>query len=82
MSELPIKFSPEKSQFIQSISNCLYDVNGNDFYFIPFWFEKVGEDTFIQHPLGGLPEQLIQRINRDREPLYDTFDSSIITVNQ
>lgn len=65
--QLPIKFTKEQSDFIQSISKCIYDVNGNDFYFMPCWFEKVGEDIFIQHPLGKLPEALIQRIKNDRD---------------
>ena len=45
----------------------MYDaIDGNNCYFIPIWFEKVGENLYKQHYLNNLPTQLANRIKEER----------------
>jgi|APWor3302393624_1045192.scaffolds.fasta_scaffold184853_1 hypothetical protein len=65
--ELPIKLSQEVSEFMEANRSCMYDaIDGNNCYFIPIWFEKVGENLYKQHYLNNLPTQLANRIKEER----------------
>jgi hypothetical protein len=63
-----LKFTKEQSDLIEWLSNAIFNVDGegNNFYFLPFWFEKVGEGLYIPHSLDKLPTELTNRIKEVR----------------
>jgi len=78
--QLPIKFTKEQSDFIQNASDCHYNVGGSNFYFIPYWFEKIQEDVFMQHHLKKLPAVLTNRIKSFEEAAASTIDQRIAII--
>lgn len=66
MSTVSLKLQKTDSDFLEVCASKIYDVNGNDFYHLPFWFEKVGDGLFVQYGFDDLPKALIDRINENR----------------
>jgi len=64
---MTIKFIKTDSDFIEKISRCEYDVNGSNWYYMPFWFKKVGEDVYEQHSLDDLPNEIKNRITKNSD---------------
>ena len=66
-NKLPIKLSKEVSEFIEANGSCMYDaIDGNNCYFIPIWFEKVGENLYKQHYFNDIPTQLANLLKEER----------------
>jgi hypothetical protein len=63
-----IKFTKEQSKLIEGFGSAVYDVDGkgNNFYFLPFWFEKIADELYIPHSLDKLPTELTNRIKEVR----------------
>ena len=55
MKEAVIKTTPNQSSFIESYT-AITDCEGKEAYFIPYWFEKKGEQKYAIHRLGRLPK--------------------------
>ena len=41
--------------------------DGREFYFLPYWFEKIEHHSYIMHDLDKLPEDLKECIQEERE---------------
>lgn len=61
---LPIKYTKEQSDFIRQNGSC---INGK-WYYIPYWFKEVGEDTFELVRFENLPADVKEMINQNRNP--------------
>lgn len=63
-----IKFTKQQSDLIEGFGSAVYDVDGkgNNFYFLPFWFEKIADGLYIPHSLDKLPTELTNRIKEVR----------------
>ena len=72
MSTVTLKLQKTDSDFLECCASKVYDVNSNDFYHLPYWFEKVGDGLFVQYSFDELPQALINRIKDDRNVLNDT----------
>lgn len=59
-----IKFTATDSECIESLSHCIYDVDGRNWYNIPFWFEKVSEGTYRMVMPEDLPAIVKARIEK------------------
>ena len=42
------------------------DGKGEKYFFLPFWFEKFGVDSYRLHSLGNLPAELLEHLNKER----------------
>ena len=59
-----IQFTKTDSLLIDSVSDCIYDANGNNWYHIPYWFEKVGEGRYRMVLPENLPSNVKSRIEK------------------
>lgn len=57
------KLHPEVSKFLRGFTRVS---TGKHYFFIPCWFEECGTDAFIVHPLGNLPKELTDAIEKVR----------------
>jgi len=67
---MKIKYSKEVSDFIEGTSNCIpvsYPLQDTSYYYMPFWFKKVGECMFEIYNLDELPQELKNEIKKNRE---------------
>lgn len=55
---IPVKYTKEQTDFIKRTSTSIKD----QWYYIPFWFKEVGENTFELYTFDKLPEPLKREI--------------------
>ncbi len=67
-----LKFTETDSDLIEKVSTCIYDVNGSNWYYMPYWFKKVGDGLYQQFTFDQLPEELKQRLNEIKETKTET----------
>lgn len=60
-----VKFSKEVSEFIESISTKI----GDEWFYIPMWFKKQGEQVFSLHTFDKLPDELKKEILNHRKEI-------------
>lgn len=49
------------SELITKIGSKI-TVNGRHFYYIPLWYEEIGNGHFIEHKFEDLPQEVIKKI--------------------
>lgn len=64
-----LKIHETDSKFIEAVSNCLYDVDGHNWYYMPFWFKKISEGVYQEFTFDELPPEVKRRIESNREQL-------------
>lgn len=62
--EKPQKYDPAVADFIQNYTKIEVD---DGWYFIPKWFQRVGDNTFIEHSFETLPQNVQDAILRKRQ---------------
>jgi hypothetical protein len=61
-----IKLTNKQAELIHTGSHAM--VNGNSYYFLPFWFKQTGkENVFELHYLDHLPDELKEVISKSHE---------------
>ena len=61
-----IKLTNKQAELIHTGSHAI--VNGNAYYFLPFWFKQTDkENVFELHYLDHLPDELKEVISKSRE---------------
>ncbi len=68
MDKIAVKLIETDSKFLENTSHCVYDVNGSNYYYMPFWFKKVSDGVYIEYGFDELPEELKSRLRSLREP--------------
>ena len=63
---MPIKITEEQALFLRTMATCINHENHNWFY-MPFSFKQVGENTFEVIQFEKLPEHFISFIKLSRE---------------
>lgn len=69
MSEQKIKLIETDSQFLEMMSNVINNVNGHDWFYMPFWFKKISDGVYEAYFFEDLPKEVIERININRKEL-------------
>jgi hypothetical protein len=64
-----IKLSQEQTDFIKQMANT---INGN-WYYLPFWFHEVGENTFEVVGFDKLPKHLKEKISEVIDELNESL---------
>lgn len=59
-----VKLTTEEADFIRSSGSCVND----EWYYIPYWFRQIGENTFELFTFDKLPESLKEQISKLRNP--------------
>jgi len=67
---MTIKLIKTDSEFLEVAATKVSRIDGSDWYYLPFWYRKVGEDLYEQVTWDKLPESLKHHIqsNRDTPP--------------
>ena len=61
-----IKLTGKQAELIHTGSRAM--VNGNSYYFLPFWFKEIDKkNVFELHYLDHLPDELKEVIKKSRE---------------
>lgn len=68
MSTITVKLHKTDSDFIEKVSHCLYDEDGN-WYCMPYWFHKIGVGLYEEYKFEDLPQWVKDRIKHERENL-------------
>lgn len=63
---MTIKLIKTDSEFLEVAATKIH-TNGQEWYYLPFWYKRVGEDTFEQVRFENLPKFIIDYINSERE---------------
>lgn len=61
---MTIKVSPENEKFITANGNKI----GENWYYFPFWWKRLGDGIFEQVPFEKLPKEVKDLIQERREP--------------
>ena len=65
-AKVQIKLTNKQVELIQTGSHAM--VNGNSYYFLPFWFKQTDKkNVFELHYLDHLPDELKKVIKKSRE---------------
>jgi hypothetical protein len=67
MSTITLKLQKTDSDFLEIAAHKVSNVNGNNFYHLPFWYEKVGDGLYVQYGFNELPQLLLNRIKEERD---------------
>jgi len=62
-----LKMVVTDSNFLESTANCIYDFQGADWYYQPFWYKKLGDGLFQQFSFEELPTELKNEIKELRK---------------
>lgn len=62
-----IKLVKTDSEFLETASRKVVLTDGRTFFYCPYWFEKVSEDTYQQYSFEQLPIELIDQVLLNRE---------------
>lgn len=65
MSKHTLKVSVTDSKFLEKSGHKVV-VNGEEWFYMPFWFHKAEEGIFVQYPFEDLPDHVLQRIRTER----------------
>jgi len=65
-AKVQIKLTNKQVELIHTGSHAM--VNGNSYYFLPFWFKQTGKNNVFElHYLDHLPDELKEVISKSRE---------------
>jgi hypothetical protein len=62
-----IKLTPEQEQFLENSCTKIKQEDQRQFYYMPFWWEKLGDGTWTVHNFDNLPPDLKQALRLMRE---------------
>lgn len=66
MKAIEENLTQNQENFLHRNSSRLIIEDGRKYYFLPYWFEDMGDGKYHMHHLDRLPEELIQEIKRFR----------------
>ena len=66
MSTVTLKVQKTDSEFLKVAGNVVVDNDKRRWYYLPFWYEEVGDGLFVQHSFEDLPESLKNYIHNER----------------
>jgi len=62
-NKTPIKLIETDSLFLEKTANII----NNEWFYMPYWFKKVGDGLFIQYSFDQLPDELKTILKKERE---------------
>lgn len=62
-----LKLLPTDSAFLEKFCNKIESRSG-EWFWMPYWFKKVGEDIYEQYSFDKLPQEIKDEINKIRNP--------------
>lgn len=62
---MTIKLIETDSEFLE-VAGTKFTDGGREFYYLPYWYEKVGEHLYKQCSFENLPESIIDTILPNR----------------
>jgi hypothetical protein len=63
---ITMKVTDEQKKFLADCSHIMFEDSTPKWYYIPYWFEHVGGNTFKLHNFDNLPEELKKSIKESR----------------
>lgn len=69
MSTTTLKLHKTDSELIEKVGHHVHLSEGNDWYFMPFWFKKMGEGLYAEHRFEDLPEDLKTYLTHNKTQL-------------
>ena len=67
---MKLKLRKEQIEFLQNFAEIITTPNGKKYYFVPFWFEQIGDDTFTTHTIGSPPNEVKNEIQRQKKIIF------------
>lgn len=61
-----IKLIESDSEFLEKVANKI-TVHSEDWYYMPFWYRKISENTYKEVRFEDLPESVMEFINPQME---------------
>jgi len=65
MSKQTLKLCQTDSKFLEMAAHKIV-VNGEEWFFMPWYFHKAADGIFVEYPLGELPNHVREYINTER----------------
>ena len=62
-----VKLTKQQQEFIENTSSVVTTPNGNDYYYMPFWFKKESGDMFKMLTFDRLPYEVIDIVKEIRD---------------
>jgi len=61
-----VKLIETDSMFLEKVSSKIVS-NGQNWYYMPFWYKKIAENVYQQVDFKDLPPDIINIIQKNRE---------------
>lgn len=65
MSKTTLELVQTDSEFLDKAANKI-TINGEEWYYLPFWFHKVADGKFLKYPFKDIPDHVREFINTER----------------
>jgi hypothetical protein len=65
MNTQTLKLQKTDSEFIKVAGNCV-EVDGRRWYYLPYWYEEIGDGLFIERRYEDIPERLKTMLMNER----------------
>ncbi len=62
-----IKYDNADSKFIEKSAHIEVLVNGDEWFYFPYWMKKISNGVFEQVPFDKLPEDLLKQLEERRK---------------
>jgi len=64
---MTVKLIETDSEFLE-VAGHKVEAEGKEFYYLPFWYEKISGGLYKQHKFENLPSEVIKMIIEQRQP--------------
>ena len=61
-----VKLVKTDSDLLETCGNAVKLSNGEEWFYMPYWFKKVGKEVYAQYNFENLPKELIDQIVKNR----------------
>ena len=66
MSTIVLKYTETDSKFLEECASKI-ELEGNEWFYMPFWFKKVGDGKFAIYNFSQLPENIKNHLQQLRD---------------
>ena len=62
-----IILKPDAEELLNNLATIVSIEDCNEYFYLPFWFEKVSEGNYIVHTFDNIPIRLKEWIKKERD---------------